>query len=71
VASSKVFQWVSVRPLSSVRERRAVGKTAISPVASACSRQPEMRRNCSPLPLPPWNMKTSGAGALGRGRRGT
>ena len=59
-ASVKVFQCVSIRRVSSARERSAVGKTAINPVASACSRQPEMRRNCSPVPLPPWNMKTSG-----------
>ena len=61
-ASVNVFQCVAGRLASSARERSAVGNTAIRPVASACSRQPEMRRNCSPVPLPPWNMKTSGAG---------
>jgi hypothetical protein len=30
-------------------------------VASACSRQPEIRRNISPVPELPWNMKTTGA----------
>jgi hypothetical protein len=45
---------------------------ATSPVASACSRQPEMGRNCSPLPELPWNMNTTGARAPVTGRvRGT
>ena len=42
------------------------------PARSACSRQPELRRNCSPLPDEPWNMSTTGARSPVTGRcRGT
>ena len=55
--------WRGLPGRSVTRYSRPVGKAATKPSAVAFSRQPDIFRNCSPVPLEPWSIVTIGTGS--------